>query len=149
MWRPGARVAEYVLGEQTTGSGKVIQKVSEASAPIWGWNLAVRLAGARPYDEAILSDSYFRQIQYKADKTAAAKNLISAARLSIAQGRELDMESLSEQFIQGGGNPRELRNWIRKRYNEMNVTEAERFRKQLLESGHTTFAQQLDIPTDE
>lgn len=149
LWRPAARVAEYALGAQTTKQGEVIQNVGEMSAPIFGLNLAVRLAGSRPYDEAVLSDSYYRRLQYKSAETQAMKGLNAAVRLSIQQGRELDYDSLAEDYVQKGGDPRKFRNWIRRHQSRMNITEAERMKQQLLKSDNVRFAQQLDIPDDD
>lgn len=149
LWRPAARVAEYALGAQTTKQGQVIQNVGELSAPIYGMNLAVRLAGSRPYDEAVLSDSYYRRLQYRSAQTEAMKGLNSAVRLSISQGHELDYDSLAEDYVSKGGDPRKFRSWIRQHYSHMSITEAERTKQQLLKSGNVRFAQQLDIPDDD
>ena len=144
-----ARVAEYALGAQTTKQGEVIQNVGEMSAPIFGLNLAVRLSGSRPYDEAVLSDSYYRRLQYKSAETEAMKGLNAAVRLSIQQGRELDYDALAADYVQKGGDPRKFRNWIRRHQSRMTVTEAERMKQQLLKSDNVRFAQQLDITVDD
>lgn len=149
LWRPAARVAEFALGKQTTGQGMVIQNVGEASSRFWGLNLAVRIAGARPYDEAVLSDAYYRQLQYRSAESAAMKGLNSAVRLALSQGAELDYDSLAEDYIKAGGNPRQFRKWIRQHQSRMSITEAERMKNSLIKSDNARFAQQLDIPSDD
>lgn len=147
LWRPAARAAEYVMGQQTTGQGTLIQNVDNSDG-IFKWDLAVRLSGARPFDEAVLSDNYYRLNQYKLDKSAAMKSLNASTRLAISQGRELDIDDLANSFIEKGGNPREFRNWIRGRYRDMSIPAAEKMRQSLVKSGQAGFAQQLDLPSD-
>lgn len=148
IWRPAARVAEYTLGEQTSKQGVLIQNIDN-SWPIFDMNLYVRLAGARPFDEAVASDAYYRQMEYKADRSEAMKGLNMGTRLAISRGVDIDYEALAQDFIRNNGNPREFRNWIRARYKEMTVPQIEQMRQSLMRKGYMNFAQQMDIPSEE
>ena len=144
--RPAARLSEYALGQQTTAQGSLVQPIDN-SEPLWDWNLLVRMGGARPVDEAIFADAYYRENQYKREQSEGMKRLRINARTKMSQGEEIDFDELADDFLKNGGNPRELRNWIRRQYKESSIPASEKLRLQLLKSPRMEHAQQLDIPS--
>lgn len=145
LWRPAARMAEYVHGAQTTGSGIPIQ---ELSSGFMGWNIAVRLAGARPFDEAIASDAYYRMKDRQKGLSDASRALTSATREYISANGTIP-DSLYQDYIKNGGSPRAFRAWVRSVQQGMNTTELNRMKQSLQSNGYAQFAQQMDIPLDE
>lgn len=145
LWRPAARMAEFIHGTQTTGTGIPIQ---ELSAGFMGWNVAVRLAGARPFDEAVASDAYYRMKERQTGISDASRALTSATRQYIGANEDIP-DSLYQDYTKAGGSPRQFRAWVRRIQQDMSTTQIERMKKSLRASGYAGFAQQMDIPSEE
>lgn len=144
MSRPVARVAEFIQGTKTSREGAIIGEVNQS----FGWNLAVRLAGAVPFDEAVTADAYYRWLQYRSEESEGMKKLRNAFRQSIVnnQGTAVDYENLAEEFIKNGGNAKEFRRWIRSQFNQANRGQIAEMQKALAKRGFMYHAQQLDQP---
>lgn len=145
LWRPAARISEFVHGAQTTGTGLQIQ---ELSAGFMGWNVAVRLAGARPFDEAVASDAYYRMKERQTGLSDASRALTSAARAHVSATGVVP-DNVYQDYIKAGGSPRHFRAWVRKIQQDMNTTEIDRMKRSLMGNGYAGFAQQMDIPSED
>lgn len=140
--RPVARMAEFGQGGPVTSSGNRPYKIDDYG--LWSWNFAVRMMGAKPYNEAVLSDKYFRENQHRMAQSEAMKSLRMAVRNSIESGAEMDFDDLAERFVKAGGNPRNLRQWYQGQVRNVNEDGLARMQKEALKKGYWLRAQQLD-----
>ena len=143
--RPTARVSEYFLGYQTSKQGGVISPVKDNAEDLFKWRLLIRAAGAKPIDEAILSDAYYRETQYQRDRDADSKALRNATKNSIMGDGDLDMDGIIDHHLRNGGNVKDIRRWIRDQYKAVDHTGVDELRDKLIKSNRLRHAQQLDF----
>lgn len=140
--RPVARVAEYAQGGPITSGGVRPYMIDDYQ--LWHWGFAIRAMGAKPFNEAVLSDAYYRENQHRFDQAESMKNLRISVRNSLASGDDIDLESLAREHMKAGGNPKNLRQWYQSQYRSANQEGVEKLRKEAEKKGWWLRAQQLD-----
>ena len=98
------------------------------------WGSVVRLAGARPFDEAITNDALFRVKTYEAVRRERMKSLGERVKLSLYNDGQIPDEQMQE-FAQGfydrGGKQAQFNSWMMRLYKDTNVEQSEALRGSL------------------
>jgi hypothetical protein len=98
------------------------------------WSSVVRLAGARPFDEAITNDAMFRVQTYKAIRKERMESLGERVKLSLYNEGQIPDEQMQE-FAQGfydrGGKQAQFNAWMMRLYQDTNVRQSEALRGSL------------------
>jgi hypothetical protein len=92
----------------------------------------MRIAGAKPLDEAIVNDTMFRVNSYRTADAAKRRVLGEAVKLSILGGQEPDAEQVAqfaETYARTGGKQSEFASWYASQYRNANVSQAEQLRR--------------------
>lgn len=102
----------------------------------------MRVAGARPMDESIANDFYFRLKVYQAQDRQKLENIRDAVRKSVIQGNTLEGDQYGkflEEYLKAGGKAKGFNKWIMKQYTEANVPATQKLAAQL----GTPYAQRM------
>lgn len=94
----------------------------------------IRLAGAKPIDEAIITNSYFRINSYAEKDRARRESLGSQLKSTIQGGGELDSAAVSEfaqRYVELGGNATGFNSWWMSQFKNANQTQAEQMVRKL------------------
>lgn len=108
------------------------------------WSSVVRLAGARPFDEAITNDALFRVKTYEAVRREKMKSLGETVKLSLynnGQVPEKQMQDFAQAFYERGGKQAQFNSWMMRLYKDTNTTQAEALRGSL----STPFAYKMQL----
>jgi hypothetical protein len=140
--RPIARLSEAMLGAQTTSKGNLVQEIDPAK--YMGIGMLIRAAGARTADEAILADLYYRENQYKRDDSVAKTKLGEAVKLSIQQGKDIDMDGVLKDYIQSGGDVKGFRKWYLGQIRTANENQVQKLKSSLKNSTLANHFQQVE-----
>lgn len=100
--RPLAGLAQLTQGYTTTNQGSLLS----ASKDVWTIGQMMRLAGGKPFDEAVALDNIYRMNAYRAKDQANARKLGSALKTVLVGGGEPTEEQLidfSASYAKGGG----------------------------------------------
>lgn len=144
--RPLARVAEYATGRQSTRTGATVMELQTGAEDAWKWRLLTRMAGAKPNDEAILSDALYRKEAYRAKQTAEGDAIRLTLRNKIAAGEDIDFDEVANSMTEKGILPADFRRWITGIYRSVEQSKVDKFKTQLLKNGRIEHFQQLDQP---
>ena len=133
--RPLAGFAQTLRGFE---DGNVFSTQKDGSL-LWShdlasWSSVVRLAGARPFDEAITNDALFRVKTYAAIRRERMKSLGETVKLSLyndGQVPDEQMQEFVEAFAQRGGKQEQFNQWMMRLYKDTNVQQAEALRGSL------------------
>ena len=133
--RPLAGFAQVARGFE---DGNVFSTQRDGSL-LWSHDLAslssvVRLAGARPFDEAITNDAMFRVKTYEAVRKERMKSLGETVKLSLYNNGQVpdeQMQQFAEAFVQRGGKQAQFNQWMMRLYKDTNVEQAEALRGSL------------------
>lgn len=96
-----ALVNEDGLAATTNRAGAVMWTNDLAS-----WTTLVRIAGAKPIDEAIMTDHFFRLNSYRQKDAETKKTIATQVRLGYQGGGKLDPETVrdfAERYVAAGG----------------------------------------------
>lgn len=133
--RPLAGFAQVLRGFE---DGNVFSTQRDGSL-LWShdlasWGSVVRLAGARPFDEAITNDALFRVKTYEAVRREKMKSLGETVKLSLYNNGQIPDEQMQEfvqAFVDRGGKQQQFNAWMMRLYKDTNVQQAEALRGSL------------------
>lgn len=146
--RPLAGFAQVVRGFE---DGNVFSTQRDGSL-LWShdlasWGSVVRLAGARPFDEAITNDAMFRVKTYEAVRREGMKSLGETVKLSLYKNGQIpeeQMQEFAQAFVERGGKQQQFNQWMMRLYKDTNVQQAEALRGSL----KTPFAYKMQLLMD-
>lgn len=98
------------------------------------WSTLVRLAGAKPIDEAITSNAYFRIQSYMAADRSKRESLGTAVKLGLQGGGTFTGEEIGEfaqQYLEKGGKQTGFNSWMMTQYKNTDRSLAEALARQL------------------
>lgn len=116
----------------TNPDGKVTS--TQANGTILGtndlasWATMTRLAGAKPIDEAITSNAYFRVQGYMAADREKRQRLGTAVKLNLQGGGNIDAESIgqfAQKYVEKGGRQKGFNSWFMEQYKNTDRSRAE------------------------
>ena len=93
-----------------------------------------RLAGGKPFDEAIVNDATYRITAYQAADRAKKETLTEALKSTVIGGHEPtqdQVESFAEQYAKLGGKQGEFNKWMLKQIKEANTSQANKIMQHL------------------
>lgn len=140
--RPLAGLA-LVLEGAGREDGKVISMSNQgrmvAAHDLWSMQSLMRIAGAKPLDEAIVQDQLFRNNTWRARDVEKRKQLGEAVKKTLAGGNVPDQEQLDTfayQYAKFGGKQDEYAGWMANAYTQVSVSKAEELRTKLSAPGN-------------
>jgi hypothetical protein len=116
----------------TNEDGKVTS--TQANGTILGsndlasWATMTRLAGAKPIDEAITSNAYFRVQGYMAADREKRQRLGTALKLNIQGSGQVDQEQIgqfAQRYVELGGRQTGFNSWFMEQYKNTDRSRAE------------------------
>lgn len=135
--RPLTGLAQ-VLGGATRPDGKVVSTSTKDSIlmahDLYSLSSMMRLAGAKPLDEALTNDAVFRMNAYQAHDTDMRNKLGSAVKTSILFGEQPDqkqLDSFASEYVQRGGKQDRYAQWMASQYKNANNSQANQLREKL------------------
>lgn len=136
--RPLTGLAQTVQGYSTTGSGALIARTDTSNL---GGSLSwlslsnmMRIAGARPLDEAVVMDSVYRKTAYQANDTRKVQQLGEAVRTALVKGQSPTDEQLqvfAAKYAAAGGRPENFGRHMIEWTKDVNTAVANRVYSQL------------------
>lgn len=132
--RPLSGLGSVLQGMQTDNAGKWIGDVAGAGTGN-GWDklaLAnfVRIAGAKPLDDAAAADAMYRATAYKAKTTADIRELAESMRLAQADKQQPsadEMQEFMQAYAKRGGNIKNFRAFAVQTYKTANANQVAEF----------------------
>lgn len=135
--RPLAGMAQTFQG-LATPTGNPFSTTSKGSIlfsnDFMSWATAVRLAGGRPLDEAIINDGVFRVQSYHQYDLAKMANLGEAIKSSGIQGftpSDDQIVQFSKEYAQNGGKQVQFNKWMINQIKSANTSQSEKIVHQL------------------
>lgn len=135
--RPLAGMAQILEGAGRTDK-KVISTNQQGNMlmahDLYSLSSLMRVAGAKPLDEAIVNDTMFRINTYRTADAAKRKVLGEAIKLSILGGDVPDEEQINEfakSFAKTGGKQSEFAQFMAHQYTNASVSQAEQLRQKI------------------
>lgn len=116
----------------TNPDGKVTS--TQANGTILGsndlasWATMTRLAGAKPIDEAITSNAYFRVQSYMAADRAKRERIGTALKLNLQGNGQVDQEQIgqfAQKYVEQGGRQKGFNSWFMEQYKNTDRSRAE------------------------
>lgn len=116
----------------TNEDGKVTS--TQANGTILGtndlasWATMTRIAGAKPIDEAITSNAYFRVQSYMAADRDKREKLGTALKLNLQGGGQVDHEQIgqfAQKYVELGGRQKGFNSWFMEQYKNTDRSRAE------------------------
>lgn len=104
----------------------------QAAHDLWSLSSLMRIAGAKPLDEAIVNDMVFRNNSYRAADAEKRKVLSEGIKQSIIGGKEPDeaqLRQFAEEYARTGGKQKEFAAWYAGLYRNATVSQAEQLRQ--------------------
>ena len=153
-----ANISRPLTGLAELGLGKRISKGNELDAtvenPFTGTadlktiaNMGIRLTGAKPLDEALIMDSFYRAGQYKVADNKIRKSLSSELKEALIAGDgEVSDDKLSEigrKYANAGGSPQGLNMLLQNGIKATEKTRSERLAKQVGNNAQLQMLQEL------
>lgn len=127
--RPLAGLAQVL---RAADGGQVFSTAKDGSLlyqnDLFSWSSMVRLAGARPFDEAVVNDAMFRVKHYEAVRKESLKSLGERVKTHLYNNGQIDdaeMQEFMEAFVQRGGKQKEFNRWMMRLYKDTNVPQSE------------------------
>ena len=135
--RPLAGLAQVLRGA-TTGEG-VVQATQRdgslsGSNDLYSLSSLIRLAGAKPIDEAIVTNAYFRINAYAEKDRERRASLGQAVKSAFLSGQEVnseDVRNFALEYISKGGKQSGFNQWWMNQYKEANTTQAQQMVRKL------------------
>lgn len=120
-----AQVARAFVSEDgqsfsTTGKGTPI-----GYSDLISWASAVRMAGGKPFDEAIANDKIYRIGYYASADKAKLLDAAETAKIAFAGNPSAQIDSVLETYVAAGGNQRTFNQWAMKQMLSANTTTTE------------------------
>jgi hypothetical protein len=101
---------------------------------LFSWSSAVRIAGAKPLDEAVMTDAMYRSRAYEVVDRGKKLNLAETVKVSVAGGGTLSSDQVStfaEAYAAQGGKQDQFGKWMMNQYKAANTVQSEELAKQL------------------
>ena len=136
-----AQVAQAISHEGTVFSTTKKSSIS-ASNDLYSWATAVRLAGAKPMDEAIANDATFRLNVYKMADREKLLKLSGAVRSSSYAGDSADPDQIAkfaEKYAAAGGKQQNFNKFMINEIKNANVSNANK----IMENLKSPYAQKM------
>lgn len=111
--RPLAGLGAILAGGSYTADGKLINPI-ESQLTSLDFGNAIRIAGAKPLDDAIAADALFRSGAYNAMDMKKRERLAESVRLDAADG-SIDPDAWQEfagQYARSGGKPEAFKKFV-------------------------------------
>jgi hypothetical protein len=92
----------------------------------------MRIAGAKPLDEAIVNDQMFRVNTWRSKDSEKRKQLAEGIKTSILNGQAPDaaqIEGFAEEYAKYGGKQTEFASFMANQYTKTSVSQAELLRR--------------------
>ena len=112
---------------------------------LWSWSTLIRIAGAKPIDEAKTVGDYYRVGTYAAKDREKREELGTRVKLSLLNGGELDqaeVNKFAEKYAQFGGKQAGFNAWYMHQYKNATVSQAEQLSSKL-DSPYSRYMQNL------
>jgi len=124
--RPLMGLAQLMQGERTTASGQTLAQLDSWDA----WNVATRLMGSRPLDEAIAVNAFYRTNAYKVARQASLDSLGDAYRTQIRGGVDDPQSYLDTMsaYATRGGDIESFTRWAGNNYRNATQGQIDRLR---------------------
>ncbi len=146
--RPLAGMAQVLEG-MGRADGKVVSTNQQGNIlmahDLYSLSSLMRIAGAKPLDEAIVNETMFRVNSYRAADVEKRKQLGEAIKTSILNGespQEDQIASFAEAYARAGGKQDEFAAFMAQQYKNTSVSQANQLR-QKLSSPYTTSMQYI------
>jgi hypothetical protein len=133
--RPLAGMAQVLQGASdgvaysTSNKGSILY-----SNDLFSWSSAVRLAGARPLDEAVLNDALFRRQTYAAMRNKQINAFGETVKTTMINGGEPsgeDMARFMEHYVKLGGKQAQFNKWSANLYKDANIPQTQQIEMNL------------------
>lgn len=98
------------------------------------WSTAVRIAGAKPLDEAVMVGNYFRQQSYAQADSEKRKALGKSLRTALVNGQVPDQEmvdNFAERYAAAGGKQSGFNRFYANAYKDVTMSQAEQLAEAL------------------
>ena len=135
--RPLAGIAQ-TLRAVSTPNGEVYSTSTKGTVmgtnDLMSWSTAVRIAGGRPMDEAIVNDAVYRIRAYEAVERERKQRLAEVVKLEVSGGQVPDSEQLNtfmERYVELGGKQADFNRYMMDQYKKANTSQAEQIMNQL------------------
>lgn len=143
--RPLAGLAQVLNGVNreddvlyaTTSKGNVVYAQDLYSIATLG-----RIAGARPFDEAVTRDAYYRVQVYQGQDAKQVGKLGTVIRDKVNSGAEItdeDLESFMGEYVKSGKNQANFAKWYQKQVKEAGTNQINK----LVEKGNSSYGQYM------
>jgi hypothetical protein len=134
---------------QATGPDGLVYSTSSKgsilfSNDLFSWATAVRLAGARPMDEAVVNDSVFRVHSYKQMNTAKMNKLAETVKASVIAGNQPEADAIEQfaaKYVAAGGKRPQFNEWMMRQIKGATVPQS----VQISQSLTNPFAQKVQL----
>jgi hypothetical protein len=138
--RPLAGLAQVAQGYTSTNQGSLLT----ASQDFWNIATVSRIAGGKPFDEAVALDALYRVNAYRAADLSRIQDLGSALKTSLVAGGTIsdqDMTDFATKYAKSGGR---IENFNRFMSQQMITSNRSQVNK-LAENLQSPFAKQMQI----
>lgn len=142
--RPLAGIAQ--VAQAATHGGNVFSTTTKGSISggndLLSWATATRLAGGKPFDDAIANDAVFRINAYKAADTSRMQGLALAIKTSGIAGGEMDAEQVNKfaaKYAALGGKQQNFNKFMIKEIKSANTNKA----NEIMQSLKNPYAQKM------
>lgn len=136
--RSFSREDEKVVATQANGT-------ILGSNDLYSWSTLVRLAGAKPIDDAIASNAFFRVQAYRASDVEKKAKLATQLKLGLMDGEGIDPEKVGEfaqRYVELGGKQSGFNQFFMQQYKNTDLTRAEQL-SQSLNSPYARYMQEI------
>lgn len=104
LWRPGARMAEILMGRSIDRTGATVSASDEVYEP---WAILARVAASRPLKEQVLRNMRFHDRYYDALERESRRKTVQAMRSMAVDGiSPASTAALLKSYITDGGSVR-------------------------------------------
>lgn len=104
------------------------------SNDLFSWSTAVRLAGAKPIDDAIASNAFFRVQSYAASDREKRSKIATQLKVGLAAGSSPDSEQVGEfasRYVELGGRQSGFNQFFMEQYKNTDLTRAQQLANSL------------------
>ena len=127
--RPLAGVSQVLQGLTNGGNVYATTKTGNISGAndLFSWATAIRVAGGKPFDEAVASDAVFRVSAYQAADRNKMEELSKAVKSTFIGGETPTQEQVTafaDKYTSLGGKSTNFNKWMLKEMKEANTVKA-------------------------
>ncbi len=122
--RPLAGLAQVIEGHSTTTKGTIVK-----SNDVFSLATMSRIAGGRPFDEAIVNDAVYRISAYQAVDRSRKEDLVQAVKstgIGTNEPTQDQVEKFATEYAALGGNQREFNKWMLTQIKNSNTSQADK-----------------------